>query len=87
MAHTGILHIMIGKQPLSDQLIINCLNIDYGIEVAMLTFLPIGADMNASVYKAQTYDQRSYFVKLKHGHQSRTGTKKNAVNLTRVMIC
>jgi len=59
---------MIEKQPLSDQLIINCLNIDYGIEVATLTFLPIGADMNASVYKAQTYDQRSYFVKLKRGH-------------------
>ena len=24
--------------------------------------------MNASVYKAQTHDQSSYFVKLKHGH-------------------
>ena len=24
--------------------------------------------MNASVYKAQTYDQTSYFVKLKRGH-------------------
>lgn len=59
---------MIEKQPLSDQLIIHCLNIDYGIDVAELTFLPIGADMNASVYKAQTHDQRSYFVKLKRGH-------------------
>lgn len=59
---------MLEKQPLSDQLIINCLNIDYGIEVATLTFLPIGADMNASVYKAQTYDQKSYFLKLKRGH-------------------
>ena len=68
MAHAGILRIMLEKQPLSDQLIINCLNIDYGIEVATLTFLPIGADMNASVYQAQTYDQRSYFVKLKRGH-------------------
>ena len=59
---------MIEKQSLSDQIIINCLNIDYGIEVDMLTFLPIGADMNASVYKAQTYDQRAYFIKLKRGH-------------------
>jgi len=59
---------MIEKQPLSDQRIIKCLNIDYGIEVAELTFLPLGADMNASVYKAQTYDQASYFVKLKRGH-------------------
>ena len=68
MAHAGILHNMIEKQPLSDQRIIDCLNIDYGIEVATLTFLPLGADMNASVYKAETQDQSSYFVKLKRGH-------------------
>ena len=59
---------MIEKQPLSDQLIINCLKTDYGIEAVTLTFLPIGADMNASVYKAEMHDQRSYFVKLKRGH-------------------
>jgi spectinomycin phosphotransferase len=59
---------MIEKQSLSDQLIISCLNTDYGIEVATLTFLPLGADMNASVYKAQAHDQTSYFVKLKRGH-------------------
>lgn len=56
------------KQFPSDQFIINCLNIDYGIEVATLTFLPLGADMNASVYKAEAQDQTSYFVKLKRGH-------------------
>ncbi len=64
---------MIEKQPLPDQLIINCLNADYGIEVTVLTFLPLGADMNASVYKAQTYDQASYFVKLKRGHHHDIG--------------
>ncbi len=56
------------KQALSDQRIINCLNANYGIKVARLTFLPIGADMNASVYKAEAYDQSSYFIKLKRGH-------------------
>jgi spectinomycin phosphotransferase len=60
---------MIEKHLLSDQFIINCLNADYGIKVAVLTFLPLGADMNASVYKAQTYDQTCYFVKLKRGHR------------------
>ena len=59
---------MIEKLPLSDQLIMNCLDINYGIEVATLTFLRIGADIDASVYKAQTLDQRSYFVKIKRGH-------------------
>lgn len=57
---------MIDK-PLSDQRIIDCLDMDYGINVARLVMLPIGADMNASVYKAEAYDQTSYFIKLKRG--------------------
>eukprot|EP01037_Dinobryon_pediforme_P013511 gene13511-13630_t len=48
--------------------IIDCLKINYGIEVATLTFLPLDADIHASVYKAQTHNKSSYFVKLKHGH-------------------
>ncbi len=64
---------MIEKQSLSDQVIINCLNTNYGIEVTELIFLPLGADMNASVYKAQTHDQTSYFVKLKRGHHHDIG--------------
>lgn len=59
---------MLEKQSLSNQRIISCLINDYGIEVATLTFLPLGADMNASVYKAQAVDKTCYFVKLKHGH-------------------
>ena len=59
---------MIEKSPLSEQRIIDCLKMNYGIEVATLTFLPLGADMNASVYKAQTHNQSSYFIKLKRGH-------------------
>ncbi|MBS0636425.1 MAG: phosphotransferase [Verrucomicrobia bacterium] len=59
---------MIEKQSLSDQLIISRLYADYGIAVATLTLLPLGADMDASIYKAQTDDLRSYFVKLKRGH-------------------
>jgi len=58
---------MIEKQSISDQRIIDCLNTDYGIKIATLTFIPLGADMDAAVYKAQTYDQASYFVKLKRG--------------------
>jgi spectinomycin phosphotransferase len=64
---------MTEKQSFSDHLIINCLNANYGIQVAALTLLPLGADMNASVYKAQTYDQTSYFVKLKRGHHHDIG--------------
>lgn len=47
------------------QWLIDKLNIYYGIEVIKLTLLPLGADINASVYKADTKDKLSYFVKLK----------------------
>ena len=59
---------MLEKHALPDQILIKCLNTNYGIAVATLTFLPIGADTNASIYKAQTFDQTSYFIKLKLGH-------------------
>jgi spectinomycin phosphotransferase len=65
--------IMAEKQNLSEQVIIDHLKADYGIEVAAITLLRLGADMNASVYKAQTYDQTSYFVKIKRGHHHDIG--------------
>lgn len=64
---------MIVKQSLSEQRIIESLNIYYGIENATLAPLLLGADMNASVYKAQGHDQKSYFVKLKGGHNDDIG--------------
>jgi spectinomycin phosphotransferase len=66
---------MTEKQSFSDHLIINCLNANYSIQVAALTLLPLGADMNASVYKAQTHDQTAYFVKLKRGHHHDIGVE------------
>jgi spectinomycin phosphotransferase len=50
------------------QLILDCLKRNYGIQASTLMHLAIGADMNASVYKAETPDNRSYFVKLKRGY-------------------
>ncbi len=64
---------MTGKRSLSERHIIEYLNIYYGIEVASLTPLLLGADMNASVYKVQGSDQKLYFVKLKRGHNHDTG--------------
>lgn len=57
------------KRSLSSQSIINCLKANYGIAITALMLLPLGADMNASVYKAETQGSRSYFVKLKRGHR------------------
>lgn len=44
---------MLGKKSPSDQSISNCLKSHYNIEVAKLIFLPLGADINASIYKAR----------------------------------
>jgi spectinomycin phosphotransferase len=59
---------MIEKQPFSGQLIVDSLANYFDIGVAKLTFLPLGADANASVYEAQTKDGGSCFVKLKRCH-------------------
>lgn len=59
---------MIETPSFSQQRISNCLKINYDIDVATLTLLPLGADMQACVYKAQSHDQSAYFVKLKQGH-------------------
>lgn len=50
--------------------LIDCLNTNYGIVATTLIFLPLGADINASVYKAETCEGQSFFVKLKRGHHS-----------------
>lgn len=55
------------KPLLPEQRIIDCLKTDYGIKVILLSQLPLGADINASVYKAKAQD-RDYFVKLKRGY-------------------
>jgi spectinomycin phosphotransferase len=48
--------------------IINCLSAYYWIEVTTLALLPVGGDINASIYKVQASDQKTYFVKLRRGH-------------------
>lgn len=59
---------MTDKQPFSSQSIIDCLKANYDLAITALILLPLGADMNASVYKAETQSSQSYFVKLKRGH-------------------
>jgi spectinomycin phosphotransferase len=51
-----------------NHLIINWLNVYYLIETTALVLLPLGADLNASIYKVQASDHKTYFVKLKRGH-------------------
>ena len=59
---------MIEKKFLPEERIMNCLEANYGIKDAVLTHLPLGADMNALIYKAKASSKLSYFVKIKMGH-------------------
>jgi spectinomycin phosphotransferase len=44
-----------------------CLAAHYGLEVASITFLPIGNDFQASVYRVVTTDGVDYFLKVRFG--------------------
>lgn len=53
----------------SENAIIDCLKVNYNIEVQSIIALSDGADFNAVVYKIQTSNQ-TYFLKLKRGHEN-----------------
>lgn len=58
---------MLEKPDIQDEKIIACLQAEFGVQVAGLAFLPIGADLNTAVYRAESLDGRAYFVKLRGG--------------------
>ena len=58
---------MLEKPNIPDEHINACLRETYGLDVAQLTFLSLGADVNTAVYRADTGDGKRYFVKLRSG--------------------
>lgn len=50
---------------LSDEMLRTCLRTWYGIALTELTFLPLGHDASAWVYRARASDDRSYFLKVR----------------------
>ncbi len=58
---------MLVKPDILDQQIISCVNVEYGIKVTRVTFLPRGVDVNTAVYRVETDESRSYFLKLRKG--------------------
>jgi len=49
------------------------LELFYGLNASTINKLPLGADLDAVVYKAQTEDGYAYFVKVKRGQQDNIG--------------
>ena len=55
---------MLARPDPQDDLIISILPVEYGLHVAQLDFLPIGADRNPAVFRVVSTDQAAYFLKL-----------------------
>lgn len=58
---------MLERPDLQDEKIFTCLQDAYGITVAQVTFLPLGADQNTAVYRVVAIDRTPYFLKLRMG--------------------
>lgn len=60
---------MLEKPNIPDKLIIFQLQEQYGLQVAQLEFLPLGADMGTAVYRAIAENGAAYFLKLRRGFE------------------
>ncbi len=58
---------MLTPPAISAGTIMSCLRDAYGLRMRQATFLPIGADVNAAVYRVEADDGALYFLKLKRG--------------------
>jgi spectinomycin phosphotransferase len=58
---------MLEKPDLSDEKISACLQAAYGLRVATIAFLPLGADLGTAVYRVTAADGTAYFLKLRSG--------------------
>lgn len=56
---------MLERPALPDERIIACLREQYGLSVGRVEFLPIGADSDTAVYRAEAVDATTCFVKLR----------------------
>lgn len=59
---------MLERPDLSEARIVACLQDAYGLAGAQVTFLPLGADASAAVYRADAADGGAYFLKLRRGN-------------------
>ena len=58
---------MLEPPDIQKQVIIACLEQSYDLQVKQLTFLPLGVDVNAAVFRVDTHGASAYFLKLRKG--------------------
>jgi spectinomycin phosphotransferase len=66
---------MLEKPDLPDRLILCRIQDEYGLQVARLAFLPLGADVNTAVYRLETHDGATCFLKLRKGAFDETSVR------------
>ena len=57
---------MLEPPPLREEAIRSCLRASFGLSATAIDFLPIGNDSNSWVYRVQSEDGTTYFLKAKH---------------------
>jgi spectinomycin phosphotransferase len=65
---------MLEKPNIADERIISRLHEEYELDVAELTFLPLGADIGTAVYRVIAENGAAYFLKLRKGFEEITVT-------------
>ncbi len=58
---------MLERPSLSDQSVLDCLKRAYNLNCRSLDFLPLGADLNTAVFRAEASGGQAWFVKLRRG--------------------
>ena len=58
---------MLEKPEIRDDRIKSCMNEQYGLPVAQVSFLPWGVDKDAAAYRIVAKDGKVYFAKLRQG--------------------
>jgi spectinomycin phosphotransferase len=58
---------MLEKPQIQDEKIMACVQLEYGLQVARVDFLPLGNDQNSAVYRVVAEDGTPYFLKLRSG--------------------
>ena len=56
---------MLEKPDIQDEKIIACLQVEYGLRIVQLAFLPLGGNLCTAVYRAVAEDGTLYFCKLR----------------------
>ncbi len=59
---------MLEKPDISETVIASGLQVEYGLDIYQVIFLPLGYDINTAVYRVESQLGKSYFLKLRKGN-------------------